>query len=101
MRGMVFSEKEPEDKTKLKNGVVGVAVLLVIGSLSPTIISEFTGVDLDTLCEDVPADAPPGTSPNCLEDGDVKKAILESIGYVAIVIALCGFVGLVIVGVKY
>ena len=101
MRDMVFSEKEPEDKTKLKNGLVGVAVLLIIGSLSPTIISEFTGVDLDTLCEDVPDDAPDGTEPNCLEEGDVKKAVLEGLGYVAFAIALCGFGGLVIVGVKY
>lgn len=101
MGGMVFSEKEPEDKTKLKNGVVGVAVLLIIGSLSPTIIGEFTGVDLDTLCEDVPSPDGTGTVEKCLEDGDIKKTILDSIGYVSFIIAVCGFVGLIIVGVKY
>lgn len=94
---MVLSEKDPEDKQKMKNGVIGVVVLLVLGSLSPLIIEEFTDVDLETLCEK----AQGGADPECLEEGDIKTTVLEGLGYVSIIIAIVGFVGFVIVGVKY
>ncbi len=94
---MVLSEKDPEDKQKMKNGVIGVVVLLVLGSLSPLIIEEFTDVDLETLCEK----SQNGTDIECLEDGGIKSTVLEGLGYVSIIIAIVGFVGFVIVGVKY
>ncbi len=97
MSCMVLSEKDPEDKQKMKSGVIGVVVLLVLGSLSPLIIEEFTDVDLETLCEK----GRNGTDIECLEEGDIKSTVLEGLGYVSIIIAIVGFVGFVIVGVKY
>ncbi len=93
---MVLSEKDPEDKQKLKNGVIGVVILLVLGSLSPLIIEEFTGVDIDSLCE-----TNTNGTQTCLQDGGVKTAMMDALGYVSLVIAVIGFVGLIIVGVKY
>lgn len=93
---MVLSEKDPDDKQKLKSGVIGVVVLLVLGSLSPVIIEEFTGVDIETLCEEGE-----DGSAQCLREGDIKSTILDGLGYVALVVAIIGFVGLIIVGVKY
>ncbi|MCE2499193.1 MAG: hypothetical protein J4F28_09495 [Nitrosopumilaceae archaeon] len=93
---MVLSEKDPEDKQKMKNGVIGVVVLLVLGSLSPLIIEEFTNVDLETLCEKNQN----GTDIECLDEGGIKSTVLEGLGYVSIIIAIVGFVGFVIVGVK-
>ncbi|MCE2499139.1 MAG: hypothetical protein J4F28_09215 [Nitrosopumilaceae archaeon] len=94
---MVLSEKDPEDKKKMKSGVIGVVVLLVLGSLSPLIIEEFTNIDLETLCEK----SQNGTDVECLDKGDIRTAVLEGLGYVSIIIAIVGFVGFVIVGVKY
>lgn len=97
MRGMVLSEKSEDDKKKLKSGLIGVAVLLIIGALAPTIIGEFTGVDLETLCEE----GEEGAKDTCVKPGDFKAIITDGIGYVGIIIALVGFFGLIIVGVKY
>ena len=95
---MVLSEEKNKDQ--LKSGLIAVAVLLVLGALAPTIIGEFTGVDLDTLmCDD---DNDPTTAAvACLDDGDFKTAIFEAMGYVSLVIALVGFVGLIWVAVRY
>ena len=69
---MAISEKSPKDMKKLKSGVIGVVLLRVPGALSPVIIAEFTGVDLDDLCETVTKDD--GTTEKvCLEDGEIKK----------------------------
>ena len=98
---MAISEKAPEDMKKLKNGVIGVVVLLVLGVLSPVIIAEFTGVDVETLCETV-TDPDTGTSADvCLEDGEIKKNILRALDYVIYGVAIIGFIALVVVGVKY
>ena len=102
--GMVLSEdKGPEDKKKLKNGVVGVAVLLILGSLAPVIIQESTGVDLTTLCgkDDTPIS---GTDPpTCLDvdNPELSKQMLSALGYVSTIVAVVAFVGLIIVAVKY
>lgn len=95
---MVLSEKDPEDKQRLKNGIVGVVILLVLGSISPMIIGEFTGIDLDELCEE---DEEGSECVERIKNQEIKSTLQEALGYVSIVIAIVGFVGLVIVGVKY
>ncbi|MDE0266642.1 MAG: hypothetical protein OXK17_06450 [Thaumarchaeota archaeon] len=97
---MVFSEKAPEDMKKLKSGVLGVVILLVLGSLSPTIIQEFTGVDLETLCGK--GETPPAGATDCLDtSGDISKQVFKALGSVPIVVAVIAFVGFAIVGGKY
>ncbi len=48
---MVLSDKTPEDKQKLKSAITGVVVLLILGGGGSAIISEVTGVDIETLCQ--------------------------------------------------
>ena len=93
---MVLSEKEADDKLKLKNGLIGVVVLLVLGSVSPMIISEFTNVDVYTLCE-----TDEDGNEVCPDEGELSSAVIDALGYVSLFIAIIGFIGLVIVGVKY
>jgi len=97
---MALSEKEKDDKIKLKNGMVGVVVLLIVGAMAPTIIQEFTGVDLDTLCEEVENENGT-TTEKCLDEGDIQTTVLEGLGYVSIVVAVIGFGAIIIVAVKY
>ena len=100
---MVLSEEK--DTAKLKSGLVAVAVLLVLGALSPAIIEQFTGVNLsDLTCEEETTNSGGTTttkSEACLEDGEFKTAIFEALSYVSLIVALVGFAGLIIVGVRY
>ncbi len=94
---MALSDKEADAKKNLKSGVIGVAVLLVMGLLGPVIIGELTGVDLETLCEE---GAEPGTDA-CPEDGEITEIITTALGYVSTIVAIIGFVALLIIGIKY
>lgn len=95
---MVLSEKSPEDKQKLKSGIMAVAVLLAIGSFGPLIISEVTGVDVNELCQKETDQS------ECIEkamNGEIKSALQEGLGWVSILVALISFVGLMIAGAKF
>ena len=96
---MVFSEDK--DTKALKSGVIGVVVLLVLGSISPMIIGEFTGIDLDTLC--AKGEVPPAGEESCIntEDPDLGDNLLNALGYIPVVVAVVALVGFTIVGVKY
>lgn len=95
-RDMVLSEKETGDRQKLKNGIIGVIVLLALGTLTPAIIEEVTGVDVATLCEE---DAEGNTV--CPEGGLGTDIVTDALGYVSIVVAVIGFIMMVIVAIKY
>ena len=97
---MVFSEKAPEDMKKLKNGVIGVVILLALGALSPVVIQEFTGVDLETLCSK--DETPPAGETDCLGTSeDISKQVFKALGSVPAVVAVIAFIGFAIVGGKY
>ena len=100
---MALSEKSEEDKKKVKSGVIGVVVLLVLGSLGPVMISEFTGVDVtaDALCADKNDDGDTTDAGECLDGGEFEVQVIRALGYVSYAIAIVGFVALVVVGVKY
>ena len=93
---MVISEKEPGDRQKLKNGIIGVAILLALGTLAPVIIEETTGVDVSTLCEEDDEG-----NAVCPTAGLGTDLVTDALGYVSIVIAVIGFVMLSIIAIKY
>ena len=107
---MVLSEKDPKDKKRMKSGLAGVIILLALGSPgtviillalgSPgtVIIREFAGIDLETLCGK--GEAPEEGSDTCRSDG-VSREMLRAMGYASVAVAVVGFVGFAIVGVKY
>ena len=97
---MVLSEKTPEDKQKLKNGIMGVFILLALGSFGPLIISEVTGVDVDKLCVREVDNA----NAECIEkamNGEIKDAVLEGLGWMSIIVAVVAMIGFLVAGVKY
>ena len=93
---MVLSEDK--DTSKLKSGVIGVFVLLVLGGLGPVIIQEALDVDLDQL--ECTAGQTPGVD-DCLEPGDLTAELSKAIGYVPIIVAVVALIGFTIVGVMY
>lgn len=103
---MALSEKSPADMAKLRSGIIGVAILIVLGTLAPMIIYETTGVDLGDLCIDedpnTDEDSPGlGITADCEEDNDIRETVLEALGYVSIVVAVVGFVMLIVIGIRY
>jgi len=94
---MTLSDKTPEDKQKLKSGIMGVVILLILGSGGSVLIGEITGVDLETLCQ---TDSETGEEV-CVENEDVKSMVSEAFSWVAILVGAVGFAGLVIAGLKY
>lgn len=94
---MVLSDKTPEDKQKLKSGIIGVVVLLVLGSGGSAVISEVTGVEIETLCQ---IDDDTGVE-TCIENEDAKSMVSEGFVWVGILVAIISFAGLVISGIKY
>ena len=94
---MTLSDKTPEDKQKLKSGIMGVIILLILGSGGSAIISEVTGVDIETLCQ---TDMETGEEV-CIENEDAKSFVSEAFSWVAILVGGVGFAGLVIAGLKY
>lgn len=96
---MALSERGNEDKAKLKSGVMGVGVLLVIGIAGPVIIGEFTGVDVNDLqCEEVDDS---DDQRRCIENAEIGGFISEAMSYIMIIIALVSMAGFLIVGIKY
>ncbi len=99
---MALSEKGPEDMKKLRSGIMGVAILIILGTLAPMIISETTGVDLSNLCtEEDLNNQTAGITPDCDEPSEIRDAVLEALGYVMIVVAVIGFIMLIIIGIRY
>ncbi len=94
---MTLSDKTPEDKQKLKSGITGVVILLILGGGGSAIISEVTGVDLETLCQ---TDLDTGEE-ICIENDDAKSMVSEIFSWIGILVAGVGFAGLVIAGLKY
>lgn len=94
---MTLSDKTPEDKQKLKSGIMGVVILLILGTGGAAIISEVTGVDLETLCQ---TDLDTGEEV-CIDNEDAKSMISEIFSWVGILIAGVGFAGLIVAGLKY
>ncbi len=94
---MVLSDKTPEDKQKLKSAIIGVVVLLALGSGGSAIISEFTGVDIETLCQ-TDLDTNEET---CIDNEDAKSFVSEIFSWIGIIVAGVSFAGLIIAGLKY
>ena len=94
---MVLSDKTPEDKQKLKSAIIGVVVLLALGSGGSAIISEFTGVDIETLCQ-TDLDTNEET---CIDNDDAKSFVSEIFSWIGIIVAGVSFAGLIIAGLKY
>ena len=94
---------EDKNKDQLKSGLIAVAVLLVLGAIAPTIVEEFTGVNLDDLkCEGEVDDTGTPQDVNCLDGSDkITEMILEGIGYVSLIVALIAFAGLIWVAARY
>ena len=94
---MVFSDKIPADKQNLKSAITGVVVLLILGSGGSAIISEVTGVDIETLCQ---TDLDTGEE-TCVDNDDAKSFVSEIFSWIAILVAGASFGGLIIAGIKY
>ncbi len=94
---MTLSDKTPEDKQKLKSAIIGVVVLLALGSGGSAIISEFTGVDIETLCQ---TDLDTGEE-TCIDNDDAKSIVSDIFFWASILVAGVAFAGLVIAGLKY
>jgi len=94
---MTLSDKTPEDKQKLKSGIMGVVILLILGSGGSAIIGEITGVDIETLCQ---TDLDTGEE-ICIDNDDAKSMVSEIFSWVSILVAGVGFAGLIIAGLKY
>lgn len=77
---MTLSDKTPEDKQKLKSGIMGVVILLILGTGGAAIISEVTGVDLETLCQ---TDLDTGEE-ICIENDDAKSMVSEIFSWIGI-----------------
>ena len=94
---MTLSDKTPEDKQKLKSGIMGVVILLILGTGGSAIISEVTGVDLETLCQ---TDLDTGKEV-CIDNEDAKSMVSEIFSWIGIIIGGVAFAGLIIAGLKY
>ena len=94
---MVLSDKTGEDKQKIKSAIIGVVVLLALGSGGSAIISEFTGVDIETLCK---TDLDTGEE-TCIDNDDAKSVVSEIFSWIGIIVAGVAFGGLIIAGLKY
>ena len=94
---MALSEKSPEDKQKFKSALIGVVVLLVIGVFASSVITEITGVNVETLCK-TDLDT---KEERCLENDDAKSMVGEAFFWVGILISGIAFAVLIIAGIKY
>ena len=94
---MVLSDKTPEDKQKLKSAITGVVVLLILGGGGSAVISEVTGVDIETLCQ---TDLDTGEE-TCVDNDDAKSFVSEIFSWIGILVAGVSFAGLIIAGLKY
>ena len=94
---MVLSDKTPEDKQKLKSAITGVVILLILGSGGSAIISEVTGVDIETLCQ---TDLDTGEE-KCIDNVDAKSFVSEIFSWIGIIVAGVAFAGLIMAGLKY
>jgi len=97
---MGFSDKTPEDKQKLKNGIMGVLILVGLGMGGPWIMGAMTGVDSETLCVERE-----GLAPICPEGEDAKYAVettqLVFQLYIPLTVFVLGVVAFLIIGIKY
>ncbi len=94
---MTLSDKTPEDKQKLKSGIMGVVILLILGSGGAALIGEITGVDIETLCQ---TDKETGEE-ICIDNDDAKSFVSEIFSWIGIIIGGVAFAGLIIAGLKY
>lgn len=94
---MALSEKSPEDKQKFKSAITGVAILLIIGVFSSSVITEITGVNVESLCKT----DPDTKEERCLDNDDAKTMVSEAFFWVGILISGIAFAVLIIAGIKY
>ena len=94
---MVLSDKIPADKQNLKSAIMGVVVLLALGGGGSAVISEVTGVDIETLCQ---TDLDTGEE-TCVDNDDAKSFVSEIFSWIGIIVAGVAFAGLIIAGLKY
>jgi len=94
---VVLSDKVPADKQNLKSAIMGVAILLILGSGGSAVISEVTGVDIETLCQ---TDLESGEEV-CIDNDDAKSMVSEMFFWASILVAGVAFAGLIIAGLKY
>ncbi len=97
---MAASEKSPEDKQKLKAGIMGIIILVICGTAGPWIMGEMTGIDPDSMCVEKE-----GEDPICPEGELGEKIVSESkIAfqlYLPLGVFIIGVIFLAIVGLKY
>ncbi len=93
---MATSDKTPEDKQKFKNALIGVIVLLAIGSFGSMLITEVTGVDVENLCQ-----TNEDGEERCIDNEDIKSVVSDLFYWSAIGVAGIGFFVLIIAGIKY
>jgi len=94
---MVLSDKVPADKQSLKSAIMGVVVLLALGGGGSAVISEVTGVDIETLCQ---TDLESGVE-TCVDNDDAKSFVSEIFSWIGIIVAGVAFAGLIMAGLKY
>ena len=94
---MVLSDKVPADKQSLKSAIMGVVVLLALGGGGSAVISEVTGVDIETLCQ---TDLDTGEE-KCVDNDDAKSFVSEIFSWIGIIVAGVAFAGLIMAGLKY
>lgn len=97
---MGLSDKSPEDKQKLKNGIYGIIVLFALGMGGPWIAGAMTGVNSETLCVEKE-----GQASICPEGKDAKAAVeLTQMAlklYIPLIVFVMGVVAMLILGLKY
>lgn len=90
---MAVLEKTTENKQKLKAGVYGIVVLLILGVAVPFMAGEITGVDPDSLCVEKE-----GQDKICAETELEKKIVKESKKFLQFYIPLAVFIVCIISG---
>ncbi len=97
---MGLSEKTPEDKKSMKNGVIGFVLILIIGQAAPMLITEMTGVDINAGCIDIPNDELDECI-DAIKNSDIKSGIQEGMNMMRYALGIIAFVVICIVVVKY
>ena len=72
-------------------------MLFSLGSSGSAIISEFTGVDIETLCQTDPDTG----DEKCIDNDDAILFVSEIFSWIGIIVAGVSFAGLIIAGLKY
>jgi len=97
-----MSEKDSdEDMKKLKKGVIGVVILLVLAIVAPMLINEMIGVDVSDLASNCLDDDGNQIEGCELEGNELVEMVSNAMTYISIAVGLIAFIYLIVVGVRY